>query len=222
MNYSEEDYIKEIYELNIKIYNKFDEFDYISVSKLAESLQHTNQSTNEMVKKLAKKGCLIYTPYKGVKLTEKGFLEAKRLLRIHRLWEVFLVEKLGFSWEKVDAEAHLLEHATSEVLERKLYEFLDRPERCPHGGIIPGFDDKVPTKSRVRLIDGEVGCRYRLSSVIDHHELLVYLNENKIALYSKIEIIMIDDLNDNIVVMINDRKITMGKNIASKMFISSL
>lgn len=121
-----EDYIKAIYELG-------GEKNRIGTKKIALALKISPPSVSEMLKKLVKEGYIEYRIYKGVKLTERGIKEALHIKKRHLLWEVFLVEKLGYDWEDVHEEAELLEHITSPKLEKKLEEYLDYPKMCPHG-----------------------------------------------------------------------------------------
>lgn len=128
----EQDYIKVIYMLQ-----ETNNEEYLKNTVLVKKLGHTPQTVNETIKKLVNKNLLEYIPYKGSKLTEEGVEISIRLIRIHRLWELFLYEKLGFTWEQVHEEAEKLEHVTSKLLEERLYEFLGKPSKCPHGSSIP-------------------------------------------------------------------------------------
>ena len=105
MNKGEEDYIKAIFQLIERDIYDSNSIDYITNNHLSEYLGHTSQTVNEMVKRLDQKGLLIYKPYKGSKLTKKGEDLALRLIRVHRLWEVFLLEQMGYSWEEVHKDA---------------------------------------------------------------------------------------------------------------------
>ena len=100
-------------------------------------LQISAASTTEMLNKLVAENYVDYVRYKGARLTEKGILFAERLIRTHKIWEVFLVQSLGFSPDEVHAQAEVLEHASSPELIDRLVDFLDDPTHCPHGEIIP-------------------------------------------------------------------------------------
>src|SRR5690554_5832973 len=132
MNKREEDYIKIIYILTIE-----EKQDLAKSQTVADSLNVTIQTANEMFKKLAKQGLIVYTPYKGVYLTEKGSLEAIRVIRAHRVLELFLTETLKFNWSEVHEDAEKLEHAASEKVINALYDFLGKPKADPHGHPIP-------------------------------------------------------------------------------------
>lgn len=130
MTPNKEDYIKMIYKLG-----GVDQI--ISNKKIATSLQVSGASTTEMMNKLVKSGLIEYIPYQGARLTEEGIQIAKDLIRNHRIWEVFLVETLGFQPTEVHEQAEILEHVSSPELIDRLRVFLDDPTHCPHGSIIP-------------------------------------------------------------------------------------
>ncbi|MEG0678352.1 MAG: metal-dependent transcriptional regulator, partial [Carnobacterium sp.] len=130
MTPNKEDYLKIIYELGgteKKINNK----------EIVKRLGVSAASVSEMMSKLLKEGYIERLPYQGVELNEKGLRKASTLIRKHRLWEVFLVEHLGYSWNEVHAEAEVLEHVSSIELTNRLENYLNFPKICPHGGMIP-------------------------------------------------------------------------------------
>ena len=127
MSKSIEDYLKGIYTLKKK--------KEYSNKKLAEYLNISPASVSEMIKKLVNEGYLTIEK-KKVKLTEKGSNFALDIIRKHRVWEVFLFEKLGYDKEDVHKEAEILEHVTSNKLLQKLEKFLFYPKECPHGSPI--------------------------------------------------------------------------------------
>ena len=129
MNISKEDYLKTIYELG-------GDKEQVSNKNIATALNISRPSVSEMIKKLLQDGYVEYTVYQGIKLTEYGAVEAKKIRRRHLLWEVFLVEKLGYNSEEVHDEAEKLEHVTNKKLEKKLDEYLNYPKVCPHGSKI--------------------------------------------------------------------------------------
>ncbi|GKX29882.1 hypothetical protein SH1V18_23620 [Vallitalea longa] len=142
LNRGEQDYIKVIFMLEDK-----NEDEYLNNNELVKTLGHTPQTVNETIKKLVNKKLVEYVPYKGTKLTDEGRDIGTRLIRIHRLWEYFLFEKLGYTWEQVHAEAEKLEHATSFLLEERLYKFLGEPKQCPHGSYIPRLKETIGNKN---------------------------------------------------------------------------
>lgn len=125
MTDNKEDYLKAIYELG-------GEEKEVSNKQIANSLEISPSSVSEMIKKLLEEGYVEYELYKGIKLTNYGASEAKKVKRRHLLWEVFLFEKLGYSIDDIHEEAEILEHITSEKLEKALDKYLKYPKVCPH------------------------------------------------------------------------------------------
>lgn len=173
MTPNKEDYLKIIFELggtDHKITNK----------QIMNSLNVSAPSVSEMMTKLLKDNYIIHVPYKGVQLTEAGEREASMLLRKHRLWEVFLVDKLAFPWDEVHDDAEVLEHVTSRELANKLDKFLGFPKTCPHGGAIPSDSGEFPEKNTESLVEfGQLG-KVKIKRVLDDKELLEYLSSEKI------------------------------------------
>lgn len=167
---SKEDYLKIIYKLG-----KSDSG--ISNKDIAASLSVAAGSVTEMLRKLEKDGYITYKPYQGIKLTESGVTHAENLITKHRLWEVFLVERLGYPWEEVHEQAELLEHVTATHLAKRLAEFLGRPASCPHGWGIPYNGQPVESGWEVvPLIECALGARVVFRRVKEESELLAYLN----------------------------------------------
>lgn len=166
MSKSVEDYLKSIYILKKKK-------EYTN-KKLSEILNVSPASVSEMIKKLNKDEYLTFEN-KKIKLTEKGKNRAKNVIRKHRVWEVFLIEKLGFNLDEIHDEAELLEHATSEKLLRKLEKFLFYPKECPHGNPIFYENEKILEEKIILLSEVEVDDEIVIISVEDNIELYDYL-----------------------------------------------
>lgn len=175
---SEEDYLKKIYELSIESSRNI-----VKTSELAEELGFTDQSINEKIKQLVAKDLVVFEPYKGVSLTKKGSSEALRMVRAHRIWEVFLANSLGYSWSDVHDKAEDLEHASSIELINRLYLFLDSPAYCLHGNPIPNLKGKMARIADISIADLQTGTEFTLQRVIDNKSLLLFLEENDIKLY---------------------------------------
>ena len=173
MSKSIEDYLKGIYTLKKK--------KEYSNKKLAEYLNISPASVSEMIKKLVNEGYLTIEK-KKVKLTEKGSNFALDIIRKHRVWEVFLFEKLGYDKEDVHKEAEILEHVTSNKLLQKLEKFLFYPKECPHGS--PIFYD---------LKDFDEGNVIKLSEAEEDDEIVILSVEDNIELYDYLR-----DLNINL------------------------
>jgi DtxR family Mn-dependent transcriptional regulator len=133
---AEENYIKAIFHLS-------ENDNEVSTKEIADRLQTKPASVSDMLRKLADKLLVNYTPYHGVSLTENGRLAALRIIRKHRLWEVFLVEKLRFNWDEVHEVAEQLEHIVSPLLIERLDEFLGHPRYDPHGDPIPDAHGRI-------------------------------------------------------------------------------
>ena len=168
MTPNREDYLKIILELGgdtAKVNNK----------QIVSSLAVSPASVSEMISKLVKEQLVEHSPYQGVQLTDSGLQKASSLIRKHRLWEVFLVEHLNYSWNEVHDDAEVLEHVTSEQLADHLEDYLNHPMHCPHGGIIPQKEQVVHEARRQTLESYPVGTKVRIARVLDEKELLDYL-----------------------------------------------
>src|SRR5690606_27948555 len=147
-------------------------------------------SVTDMLRKLGTKGIANYVKYKGVSLTEEGERIALQIIRKHRLWEVFLVDKLKFSWDEVHEVAEELEHITSELLVKRLDEFLAFPQFDPHGDPIPTESGEMKQKKQKLLAELEVGTVGRVVGVNDSQPLfLQYLDKMGIGLGSSIQVL---------------------------------
>ncbi|MDE2663542.1 MAG: metal-dependent transcriptional regulator [Gemmatimonadota bacterium] len=141
-----EDYLKAVYRLQ-----QADE--PVSTTALAEELDRSAASVTNMVKSLAAQGLLRHTPYRGVLLTAAGKAAALRIIRRHRVIELYLIERLGFSWEDVHAEAERLEHAASEALIDRMAQALGEPSIDPHGSPIPTRDGELARTEWIPLAE---------------------------------------------------------------------
>ncbi|NNJ11005.1 metal-dependent transcriptional regulator [Chloroflexales bacterium ZM16-3] len=137
----------------------------IPLAQLAHSLDIQPVSANQMVRKLADAGLLTYVPYRGVELTPEGRAAATLVLRYRRLWEVFLVERLGMSVEDADALACRMEHLTSVDVSDRLAQFLGCPQLSPQGKPIPGPGDRAPGAGGLPLEHIAVGQAARVVAI---------------------------------------------------------
>lgn len=214
MTLSEENYLKTIYHL-ITISNAD-----VSTNAIAESIETKASSVTDMLKKLAEKDLVNYVKYQGVSLTANGLLAAKMIVRKHRLWEVFLVEKLDFSWDEVHDIAEQLEHIKSEKLINKLDNFLGNPTEDPHGDPIPdaqGNIIKMEKKLLSELEQNQIGICVGVKD--SSAEFLKYLNKNEIALGSKIEILHKEDFDLSMKLKVASREISISNKIATNLFV---
>lgn len=214
MTASEENYLKVIYHLSLVSPKG------VNTNAIAAMIDTKASSVTDMLKKLSDKQMVVYQKYQGVTLTEKGILTAKMIVRKHRLWEVFLVEKLGFAWDEVHEIAEELEHIKSENLINKLDAFLDFPEFDPHGDPIPNEKGVIKKIDKLSLSEAEVGMLFKCVGVKNSSsDFLKYLDKQKIALGSKIEVIEKEEFDNSLTVKIEGKVILVSNKIASNLFV---
>jgi DtxR family Mn-dependent transcriptional regulator len=215
LSQSEENYIKAIYALSENTSES------ISTNLLAERMCTKASSVTDMLKKLSDKGLLTYQKYQGCGLTDIGRSMALSIVRKHRLWEVFLVDKLQFGWDEVHEIAEQLEHIQSVQLTNRLEEFLEFPKVDPHGDPIPNREGifEVPTV-RQTLASCEVGAVGSVMGVEDGSpEFLQYLNKIELKLGSEIEVIDKLSFDGSLVISIGNRTIQFSQLVATKIFV---
>ena len=150
-----------------------------STKGVAARLSVSAASVTNMFGRMQEMGLVEYERYRGASLTRRGCVEALRLVRRHRLIEIFLLDHLGYSWQDVHEEAEKLEHAVSDEFTERLAEFLGHPDRDPHGGPIPAADGTLAPERSTPLSEAEVGQRVRIVKVGDESvEVLNYLGEH--------------------------------------------
>jgi DtxR family Mn-dependent transcriptional regulator len=199
-SFSEENYLKAIYHLGA-------DGAKISLTAIAEELHNNPASVIDMVKKLTEKKLITYDKTKGAKLTHSGIKAAMEIVRKHRLWEVFLLEKLGYTWDEVHNIAEQLEHVGSGELADRLEKFLGFPDYDPHGDPIPKADGKIAEVFKTMLIEVEVGKQYKVVAVKDTSvEFLHYLQKLGIGIGTRIKVIEKIPFDGSLVVQI-------GKNL---------
>lgn len=214
LTYSEENYLKTIFHLSLG------EESGISTNAIAARIETKASSVTDMIKKLNEKKLVTYQKYQGVRLTPEGLLAAKMIVRKHRLWEVFLVDKLGFSWDEVHAVAEELEHIKSEKLINKLEAYLGYPTEDPHGDPIPNAKGEIKQVKKKLLAETKVQQTVICVGVKDSSvEFLQYLDKQKIALGSEIVILEIEPFDQSYLIEINHTKITITKKIANNLFV---
>ncbi|MFA9191939.1 metal-dependent transcriptional regulator [Flavobacterium sp. FZUC8N2.13] len=214
MTFSEENYLKSIYHLT----SSSDAG--VSTNAIAEMMETKASSVTDMLKKLAEKDLVHYKKYQGVSLTANGKLAAKMIVRKHRLWEVFLVEKLDFSWDEVHDIAEQLEHIKSEKLINKLDDFLGNPTEDPHGDPIPDAQGKIINTEKhllSELLENQKGICVGVKDTSS--EFLKYLDKQEISLGSKIEIIGKESFDLSLKIKLNNQELTISNKIASNIFV---
>ena len=179
---SEENYIKSIYHLQV-LHQR------VNTMMLAEMVKTKAASVTEMLKKLHKKKLIDYEPYKSFILTDTGNKIALNIIRKHRLWEFFLVNKLGFNWDQVHDIAEELEHINSSELISRLDEYLQFPSFDPHGDPIPNSKGKITDLKRSNLIDIPLKKTVVVSQIKDQSKtMLDLLKHFKIGIGTKIKV----------------------------------
>lgn len=214
LSISEENYLKAIYKWQT-INNSS-----VSTNQIAEELSTKPASVTDMIKKLSEKKYCSYIKYKGVSLTETGFKIAVNIVRKHRLWEFFLVEKLGFGWEKVHAIAEQLEHIDSPELVEKLDFFLQFPKWDPHGNPIPNKKGELPKRKNKLLTSCKIGGRYVLLGVKnDTPPFLTYLNKVELQLGTELIIEDFHDFDGSFLVRFNNKNIQISNQVANSLIV---
>lgn len=213
MAYSQgqEDYIKIIYELN-------GHNDYVSNKQIAETLEISPPSVSDMIKKMEKEAIVDFIAYKGVKLTPKGLKVAIDVIRRHRMIEVFLYEKLGYQLNELDRDAEQMEHITSDIFYQRLEEFLGNPQYCPHGSLIPSYDQFEETHA-LSLLETNLDNQVTIKRVMDKKDLLDYLKRIKLVIGDKITIVDKDNINQIIVFQHQDENHYLSYQLADMIFV---
>ncbi|MGB0424270.1 MAG: metal-dependent transcriptional regulator, partial [Flavobacteriales bacterium] len=196
-----ENYIKCIFSLQQETKG-----DGVATNAIAEHLQTKASSVTDMLKKLEKKGWADYKKYHGVKLTKAGKSEALQIVRRHRLWEVFLVDKLDFKWDEVHEMAEELEHVNYEELTSRLDAYLDHPRFDPHGDPIPDSKGEIQDhreKEALSLL--QIGDAGVVIGVLDSStEYLKYVDYLGLQLGQSLVVTEKIDFDNSMSVLIND------------------
>ena len=212
---SEEDYLKAIYHLEM-------DYDSISTNSVSDYLNMKPSSVTDMLKKLADKKYINYQKYKGSSLTKKGKLIALSIIRKHRLWETFLVDKLGFGWDQVHLIAEQLEHIKSEELIENLDDFLGNPKYDPHGDPIPNKEGKIEKMNQKLLVELKIQQEGIITGVKKGTaSLLSYLDKEKIKLGDSIKVIEVLEFDGTFIVEINNRKLTFSEKICQNLLLET-
>lgn len=213
---SEENYLKSIFHLQEGLEKG------VSTNSLSGVLKTKAASVTEMVKKLSDKKLVDYQKYYGVKLTDLGRKHALLIIRKHRLWECFLVERLNFNWDEVHEIAEQLEHVKSPKLVKELDAFLGFPEYDPHGDPIPDANGNLPKSPKKRLSQLKKGEHAICKGFNDtSSSFLQFLAKQKIGLDTKIEVIHIESFDDSMTVLISEKEIQLSKTATDSIYIES-
>ncbi|HVZ95373.1 MAG TPA: metal-dependent transcriptional regulator [Chitinophagaceae bacterium] len=193
---SEENYVKSIYNLQLKTGK-------VNTNSLAALLDTTAASTTDMLKRLKSKNLLEYKKYYGFRLNSAGNKYALKIIRKHRLWEFFLVSKLNMEWEKVHDIAEELEHVSSAELIEKLDNFLGNPTIDPHGDPIPDGKGVMPVMNQIALKDLPLKKSGTVSSVSNQsRKMMEMLNHYRIKIGASIRVLKTFDFDGSLQVKI--------------------
>ncbi len=216
-NVSQEDYLT-------AIYRNLDDAGEIKPNLLASKLNISNAAVTDMLRKLSRDGFVDYQKYKSIKLTGEGEVYAKNMLRRHRIWEVFLHQTLGMSWDKVHDEAENLEHSSSDEIINLLEEFLEFPEVDPHGYPIPDKNGKIKkSKTVVAITELNENDSAKVIRVNDDvKNLLSYVTKIGISLGKDIFVKDKLEYDGSVLVKIDNKEINISDKIASNIFVEKI
>lgn len=214
LSIAEENYVKSIYKLQ--------EGDaVVTTNALAYELETKPASVTDMAKKLKEKKLIDYEKYKGITLTPEGRKAALQIIRRHRLWECFLVDKLAFSWEEIHELAEELEHVRSEKLISRLSDYLGNPVIDPHGDPIPDAHGKMAKPRPQTSLDQANARRLVVTAVTDQSTaLLAFLNAKNIKLGTQLEVIAHYEYDNSIEIKLKQHPaITISEQVAKNIMV---
>jgi DtxR family Mn-dependent transcriptional regulator len=212
---SKENYLKAIFHLQ-------QEQENVSTNALAEALQTKPASVTDMLKKLKTQELLQYEKYYGVRLTPEGRKVALLIIRKHRLWECFLVEKLQFGWEEVHEIAEELEHISSKKLVDRLEAFLDFPKSDPHGDPIPDINGKIPQLQQLAVSDLPLNSPAIVNGISDQSQnMLELLRHKSIQLGTRLEVKKKFDVDGSMELKVrNQQSVTISDHVAKNLLVA--
>lgn len=214
LSLTEENYIKAIYHLG----NQGSKT--VNTNAIADEMNTKASSVTDMIKKLSEKNYVDYKKYQGAILTIKGKSVAASIVRKHRLWEVFLVKKLNFTWDEVHEVAEQLEHIRSKKLINELDAFLEYPTHDPHGDPIPDEKGNIKKIDKILLSETKVGNNCVCVGVIDSSaEFLQFLDKNEIGLGTEFEVLYKESFDNSITLKMDTKEFTVSSIIAKNLFV---
>ncbi|MCW3073747.1 MAG: hypothetical protein JWP69_816 [Flaviaesturariibacter sp.] len=213
-NHFEENYLKALYKLQRKEIKK------VNNIALAKYMELNPATVLEMVRKMADRGLVEILPDKTIQLTSQGEKKALLVIRKHRLWEVFLVEKLDYSWSEVHDLAEQLEHIQSEDLTNRLEAFLEFPAADPHGDPIPDKNGKLRTAAAINLLEGKTGKTYMVKSFGETADsFLDYLAKLSIRPGTLLRVLEWNAYDNSGSIEINNAIIQLSEKVAGNIFV---
>ena len=215
LSLTEENYLKAIYHLSEGGAKS------VLTNELAEAMSTKAASVTDMIKKLSLKDVISYEKYHGVNVTTFGKTAALLVIRKHRLWETFLVQKLGFTWDEVHQIAEQLEHIHSVRLIDKLDEFLGFPKVDPHGDPIPDGNGKMKAQPQVSLDQLKEGYYGTITAVKDSDSnLLKYLDKIGAKPGKKIKVTSKEEYDESMEIQIGDKKVFISKDVSKNILVT--
>ena len=217
LTFSEENYLKSIFHLSSDLELG------VSTNSIADNLNTKASSVTEMLKKLGEKNLIVYKKYHGAQLSDKGRKTALNIIRKHRLWEVFLVDKLKFKWDEVHDIAEQLEHIQSVKLTNELDKFLNFPTKDPHGDPIPNPAGFIKFTPKLKLSDLKIGETGKFVGVKDSSStFLKYLDKRQISLGSNIKVLHQEEFDQSLHVGLDETNLTISIKTASNLYITKI
>lgn len=215
ISHTEENYLKIIFSLSEKVDKP------VSTNAISNGIKTSAASVTDMLKRLSEKELIHYEKYKGVTLTNRGDKIARLLIRKHRLWETFLVEKLDFNWDEVHDIAEQLEHIRSKDLVERLDEFLGHPKFDPHGDPIPDAEGKFAFRKQVLLSEMKNEDSGVVVGVKDHSTaFLQYLDQMELILGAKVRVIEKFRYDESVKISLNeDKEQLLSKKVCQNLYI---
>ncbi len=215
LSLSEENYLKAVYHLSDGGNTE------VNTNSISQYIQTRAASVTDMIKKLAAKGMVDYEKYHGLTITKEGATEALKIIRRHRLWEVFMVNKLGMDWDEVHDIAEQLEHIKSEMLTERLDQFLEYPKFDPHGDPIPDKKGKMSVYEKLPLLNAEEGTEAMVIAVENSEDtFLKYLNKIGIKIGVRIYVCEKFEYDGSMELKVGDRTIQISGKTAQNILIT--
>jgi DtxR family transcriptional regulator, Mn-dependent transcriptional regulator len=214
--------LSESTEMYLKAMAELSDHDVVATARLAEHLNVTPVSVNEMVRRLSEQGLMTHTPYKGVTLTEKGHEVASNVMRRQRLWECFLYDHLKIEWSRLYELACSLEHATAPEVTEALAVFLGDPKTCPRGNPIPAADGSFTPLNGIPLSKVAIGESLQVLAVnATATDVLKYLYERSILPGCRLTVIEAAPLQGPLTLRVDGKEVALGLSMAKYVIVKS-
>ncbi|RYE02319.1 MAG: metal-dependent transcriptional regulator [Sphingobacteriales bacterium] len=209
---SEENYLKALYKLEQRQLKK------VNNIALAKALELNPATVLEMVRKMNERGLVDIAGDKSIQLSDKGRKKALQIVRRHRIWEVFLVDKLQYKWNEVHDIAEQLEHVEADDLVKRLEQYLGHPTVDPHGDPIPDEQGRIKKLKTQPLTEAPAKARLTIRSLANtSDDFLRYLDKIGLSIGAKLEILEVEDFDGSLTVLFEKKRLTLSKEVASNL-----